>query len=223
MRSFSPASKKKWLIPVAVGAVALGVGGATLLSTIARYSSTGTATGTAQIAKWAIQASTDGTTFTSITGTTGAIPGTFALSTQGNAYVAGGKIAPGTIITSAPLYLKAEDTDVAVEYTFSVGSNASASAFTITGLELVDITDTHVTYKPDNIQTTGNEIRVIVPLDKVGEVIAVTVKAEWKGLCDAADTTCVQADLDAADTALGINAASTTFPVNVIARQYLGN
>ena len=228
MRHFNVAAtkdkKKKLIIGAAVGAVALGVGGAMLWPTIARYASTGTAEGTATIAQWSIQArigDNPSTEWTNISGATNTIPGTFALTATGiNSHVETGKIAPGTVIQSEILQLRAQGSEVSVEYTFSLGSEARASAFTITGVEIANLGD--LTFTPvDDVSLEDGAIRVIVPLANVSEAISFRVTAKWDGLCTGTD--CDQDAMNTANTALGIAGGTTTFPVNVIARQHLGN
>ncbi|MCL2094518.1 hypothetical protein FWH13_00100 [Candidatus Saccharibacteria bacterium] len=230
MRHFD-ASRKKWLLPAAIGVVALGVGGAMLWSTVARYASTGTATGTATIAAWNVEAKIGNdvaTPWTNISGAGNTAIGTFALSSAtSNPFIEGDLVAPGSVLESEVLSVRAAGSEVAVEYVFSLGSEANASAFKIDDVKIANLATL-----PQGLQDTiavetspEGGLRVVVPLAFVGETIEFQVIARWIGLCtdDGAPADCDQDAMNAANTARGIAGGNTTFPVNVTARQHLGN
>lgn len=82
-------------------------------STYARYSTSGNATGKAEIAKWAVAMKADGKTLNSTTQD-------IAFTVQSNTEVVPGKIAPG-VTAKAEIELDLTGTEVSVDFTPTIG------------------------------------------------------------------------------------------------------
>lgn len=207
-------SKTKRAILVALIIVCLI---ALIAGTYARYTSKGTANVSAQIAKWHI--ALNGTDISTQTKTV-QVPLTYAQ----NDFVKDGKIAPGR---SASLTVEVDPSgsEVAVDYTFDIDTDALAEALEANSTSAISITGATYSIENGETQTATISNGLITASEGLSDVeagnkVTVTVTVTWDNANDANN---------ASDTAEGVASYNTnletgktiTIPVTVTASQHI--
>lgn len=189
---------KRWtLIAIIAFALIAIIGG-----TYARYSTTGAATGTVQVAKWAIAMKADDGTILNAT----TQPITFTV--QSNTNVVPGKIAPA-VTAVAEVELDLTGTEVAVDFDAVVDS----SALTSIGASSDKIS---LTTKVDGTTYTSGTVQTINLVDNAPFTAAngkktVTLTLTWEN----------DDNNNADDTSMGIDADTIEIPVTLTAKQHI--
>lgn len=184
--------KKRTLVVLVVLLLLLGVGS----FTYARYVTTYTGKGTAEIAKWAVQLK----------------DGDAALSEQFNLdleleesdSVAPGKIAPG-ISATAKLQLDFTGTEVSTDTNFSIYTNELPTGITVKRAEILQNGQVVSELNVDRYGTFGS---LIVPYDETNKVFDIEIEVEWS-----------MSGSDASDTELGKTAGALEIPITVSVKQ----
>ena len=211
MNRQSKTKRSIMLIIVMVSLVALIAG------TYARYTSTGTANATAQIAKWHVELNGEDISYTEKD-----VDVDFIFDS--NQYVADNKFAPGRT-AHFDIQLDPSGSEVAIDYTINVDSTAIASAletnstskFRVSGATYKVGTEgtTQVASVAENSSITVNEGLSDV---EAGKVVTLTVTVEWDNDNNLQN---------ASDTKEGIASAALqdgkviTVPVSVVAQQHI--
>ena len=189
--------RKYTVLALVVFAIIAVIGG-----TYSRYSSTGNANATAEVAKWAVKL--NGTNISSATGTV-----TPKLTYADNSNVAADKLAPGRSATFN-IELDPTGSEVAIDYTLEIkaltGITNSSSTIAVTGATYVIGTGDSATATITNGTISIPETLADVQANKK---VTVTVTVTWTN----GDNT--------ADTANGVAAAPITVPVDVTAQQHI--
>lgn len=173
-------------------------------STYARYITTGTATGTIQVAKWAVVMKADDNTV--VTDTTAPI--TFTV--QENTNVVPNKIAPA-VTAKAEVELDLTGTEVAVDFDAVIDDSAKATVF---GDSASDVT---LTVEVDGTAYTSGTSQTIPLVNNAAFTGAaakktVTLTLTWTN----------NENHNANDTSLGKAAPTLTIPVTLTAKQHIG-
>ena len=189
--------RKYTVLALVVFAIIAVIGG-----TYSRYSSTGNANATVEVAKWAVKL--NGTNISSATGTV-----TPKLTYADNSNVAADKLAPGRSATFN-IELDPTGSEVAIDYTLEIkaltGITNSSSTIAVTGATYVIGTGDSATATITNGTISIPETLADVQANKK---VTVTVTVTWTN----GDNT--------ADTANGVAAAPITVPVDVTAQQHI--
>ena len=207
-------SKTKKGILVAVMIVCLV---ALIAGTYARYSSTGTANVSASIAKWHIELND---TNISTASQTVSVPLIYAT----NEYVANGKLAPGRTATLT-LEIDPTGSEVAVDYTFDIDSDAIAEALELNSTSAITLTGATYTVGSGEAQTATINNGIISLSESLsdveaGKAVTVVVTLAWDNASDANNSS---------DTLEGVASYNTqettgktiTIPVTVTATQHI--
>lgn len=189
--------RKYTVLALVVFAIIAVIGG-----TYSRYSSTGKANATVEVAKWAVKL--NGTNISSATGTV-----TPTLTYAENSNVAAKKLAPGRSATF-DIELDPTGSEVAIDYTLEIaaltGITNSSSTIAVTGATYVIGTGDSATATITNDTISIPETLADVQANKK---VTVTVTVTW-----------TNGD-DAADTDNGVEADPITVPVTVTAQQHI--
>lgn len=178
-----------------------------IAGTYARYSSSGTANSSIQIAKWAVKLNGTDMSSSSVTVTPEV---TFAT----NANVSDDRIAPARS-ASFQIELDPTGSEVAIDYVLSIDTTA------ITGIanSASEISVSGATYKigsgsEQNATITGSGVTIPQGLSSVeaGEKVLVTVTVTWDNANDAHN---------AADTENGVTGATIVVPTTITAQQHI--
>ena len=204
-------TKKGILIAVIIACLIALIGG-----TYARYTSSGIANASAQIAKWHV--TLNGTDISSQSENVNV-----ALRYAENSYVKNGKIAPGSN-AYFEVVLDPTGSEVAIDYTFNIDSAAIANALGENSTSQIAITGATYTVEDGSAQdaTINNgTVSVSEALADVeaGKSVTVRVGISWDNANDANN---------ASDTAQGVasyvtgeNGKTITIPVGVTAQQHI--
>ena len=195
---------KKGILALAIIACLVAVIG----GTYSRYISQGTATTTAEIAKWSVKLNGTNMSTTPITKEV-------QLTYLSNKYVKDGTIAPGRKATF-DIVIDPTDSEVAIDYTLIIDTSA------ITGLtngnSNVSITKAQYKFGEGAVQsaniTSADGVTISESLADVeaGKALTMTVTVEWDNEDD---------ENNAADTANGVQGGTITIPVTVTAMQHI--
>lgn len=184
------------IVLVAITAIFVG-------KTYARYLSEASASGTVDVASWAIKVND-----TDITGAGTTALGTVTLTAGTSANVATGKIAP-SINATGSFEVHATGSEVAVDYEFTLGTITASAGTVPTGLSIGA-----VEYSTDGtnwtaITASSGKYTGTIALANVATPVTVRVTVSWPN--DEAN--------NVTDTAAGVSGATLTVPVTITVKQ----
>lgn len=190
---------KRWtLIALIIFALIVIIAG-----TYARYTTTGNATGTIQVAKWNVaMKADDGTVLNSETK-----PITFTV--QSNNYVVPGKIAPD-VTAKAEIELDLTGTEVAVDFDAVIDSSAIASTFGTSASDVkLDVKVDGAAYTSGTAQTINLKNNAAFTAENGKKKVTLTLT--WTN----------NEAHNESDTSIGKSAPTLTIPVTLTAKQHI--